>query len=81
MSQEYMAFLSGQSATMEDYFIRVFRIFVSGDPSTFDSIDAAIGYIRGQTIQNNITGLVMETAYIKLSSYMIEVERQESEVK
>ncbi len=57
--------------------IRAFRVYVSGEAATFDSLDTAIGYIRSQAGPNNVGMISLETVHITAGQYAVEVDTQE----
>jgi hypothetical protein len=57
--------------------IQAFRVFVSGAPSTFDSIDTALDFIRAEAVHNRIEHLTMESVRLDLADYNREVAQQE----
>lgn len=63
---------------MEDKKITAFRVLVSGEATTFDSIDTAISYLRGQYIYGKIDNLIVETVKLTLNEYREEVEKQDN---
>lgn len=60
--------------------ITVFRVFVSGEPQTFDDMDAAVTYLRSQAVHSEAfkhSPLTIESAKVTIDQYRLEVERQE----
>lgn len=64
----------------ETALITVFRVFVSGEPATFDKIDDAIYYLRSQAIYNKIESLSVQSINMTIKEYKLEVEKQEGTV-
>ena len=57
--------------------IPVFRVYVSGEASTFDNADTALGYLRSQAIHNKIEKISFESTVLNLTDYQEEVAKQE----
>lgn len=63
--------------------ITVFRVFASGEPQTFDDVDSAVAYLRGQAAHSEAlkhSPLTIESARITAAQYRLEVDKQEAGV-
>jgi len=64
---------------VEEQEIQAFRVYVSGQPQTFDSLDVAVDYLKSMADLDKIAEVTLETTRLTREEYRLEVEDQELE--